>query len=318
MEEYSIGIDIGGTKILMGIMNDKADIIHTHRIPTPKSGKDNLLRELKENLKEFLQIADNENMHIKGIGIGVAGVVSAEGMILKGANIPGWRNINLYKEISTITHLPVWIENDVNALTIGEYYVGIKEKEKDIICLSIGTGVGGGVISNHVLLKGSNGEGGELGHITVNFNGPVCKCGNKGCLETYASGNGVAERMVSLLSENNTATNHHLLDSYEINSLQVFKWYHEKLPEAVTVVEEMLSALTSVTKSLIRIFNPTTIIFAGGVITNSEWILKEIKYRLYSSNDVPNLEQVQLRTSPFKDNAGLIGAACQPWKKTTN
>src|SRR5690625_3153907 len=133
----SIGIDIGGTKILMGIVKKSSEIIYSIRIKTPNTGKEDILQQLKDKLKHLLDYAHKHNIQIIGIGVGVAGIVDSQGIVTKGSNIPGWESVNLYKALSTVTTLPISIVNDADALTLGEYHVGLRETKKNIVCLSI-------------------------------------------------------------------------------------------------------------------------------------------------------------------------------------
>jgi glucokinase len=303
---YSIGIDIGGTKIAAGLIDRKGEILYQLSLPTPKLGKENVLRKTRELIEEVLEWARHENyLPIAGIGIGTAGQIDfSTGTVLSGTtNIVDWNNVSLRDEIESYFSLPVWVDNDVNVIVLAERYLGAAKGAKDVVCLALGTGVGGGVISGGQIIRGSWGGGAELGHISIQMDGPLCNCGFRGCLELYASGTGIARMMKEKLEGKEN------IDPF--TSEKVFQLYHEGDTTAREVVNTMVKALSFGIISFIHTFNPSLIILGGGVMKNGDWILNAVKEELKQWGLRSLVDPVSILMAKLGPEAGVIGAAYQ-------
>ncbi|MFW6281995.1 MAG: ROK family protein, partial [bacterium] len=185
INELIIGIDIGGTKIAAGLVNKKGDIIEKKKVSTDLSGEKAILYQVKDIIKAFLQQSNYKN--IAGIGIGLPGTVDQEnGIAVKASNLP-YKSLALGPELSSYFSLPVYLENDGDAGTLGEKWFGKGKGKNKFIYFTVGTGIGAGIIAGDNLIRGC-----EIGHTIVKPEGPVCKCGSKGCLEAVASGPAIA------------------------------------------------------------------------------------------------------------------------------
>jgi glucokinase len=185
--ELSIGIDVGGTKVLGGVVDGQGNILTTHREETPKSGGTDLTQTVIGVIQELL--AQYPEKEIAAVGISAAGFVSSDRQTMLAApNIAGWNGVNLHNEIKKEILLPIVIENDANAAAWGEAKYGAGRGENDVMMLTIGTGIGGGLVNDGELYRGAFGVAGEFGHVRVVPNGIECGCGARGCFEQYASG----------------------------------------------------------------------------------------------------------------------------------
>src|SRR5699024_1751428 len=178
-------VDIGGTSIKIGWLSKYGDILSKWEISTDTNNNGaTILTDIWQSISEKIQQL-NINVHeIMGIGVGVPGFIDSENGIVDEAVNIGWKNINVKERLHALSGLPICIANDANTAVLGENWLGAGKQAKNVLAITLGTGVGGGIIVNGELLNGENGTAGEIGHMTVDVNGLVCNCGRKGCLET--------------------------------------------------------------------------------------------------------------------------------------
>ncbi|MBP1948420.1 ROK family protein [Virgibacillus litoralis] len=320
MGDFSIGIDIGGTKIAAGIVNKTGEVFHRKVTPTPKETKMRVLELLKDIVSSYISIAEKERMHLIGIGIGSAGQINyKEGKILTGTdNIQDWNDVAISDYLSKYTDLPIFLDNDATTFAIAEHQLGSGKGMSDVVCLTLGTGIGGGIISGGNVIRGEWGGAAELGHITVNMDGPKCNCGSHGCVETYASGSGIANRMKERLHELDTTTNESAKTYFvenpdKLTSKEVFQWYHDGCPIADEVIDTAIKALSYGMITIIHTFNPSRIILGGGIVEDREWLIVKINDRLSNLGMHALVNPVDIQISKLGYDAGLIGAAYQSW-----
>lgn len=308
--EYSIGIDIGGTKIAAGIVSNDGKIHYQKTVPTPAMGRDEILQLLKDVILELESWAGEKQIVLKGIGIGTAGQVGFyEGKIISGTpNIKNWNGVPLRDDIQNYSNLPVFIDNDVNVLTLAEHQFGAAKGYDEVVCLALGTGVGGGVLTKGELLRGTWGGGAELGHMSIDMNGKQCNCGLKGCLETYASGTWIGKRMQELRESRGQDTN--------VTSYDVFRLYKEGDPLATEVIQTMIQGLATGIVNLIHLFNPQVVVLGGGVMTDGQWIIDLLEEEMKTMGMRSLVDDVKIKQSELHNESGLIGAAIQVWAET--
>src|ERR671932_819126 len=192
----AIGVDVGGTKIATGVISPEGELLSEVRCPTANV-REQLLSSIAESIAEV-----KRGYEVGGVCLAVPGFILArENKVLSAANLEAIEGIPVKEELGDRTGLQVTVENDANAAAWGEFRFGAGREVEDLILITLGTGVGGGVISHGVLLRGARGTGGELGHVTVQATGPRCGCGNRGCLEALASGTAVARRAGEVAEE---------------------------------------------------------------------------------------------------------------------
>lgn len=319
--EYSIGIDIGGTKIAAALVSQTGEVEALRTIPTPPAGRVAILSALCEITSDLIrEAAITFKQKPAGIGIGSAGQIDFEnGRIMSGTpNISDWNDVPLRQLLSGGSNLPVWVDNDVNVMTITEARLGVAKGHANVICLALGTGVGGGVLADGKLLHGAWGGAGELGHVSVHMSGPLCNCGQRGCLETYASGSGVAARMRDAWAAHDEAPQTSSYREYRekggrVTSEDVFRWMRDGDSDATSVVETMLQALSVAIVGYVHTFNPTMIVLGGGLLRDGEWIRVGVAERIGHVGMASMLRDVSIETATFGTESTLIGAAMQVW-----
>ncbi|HEY8362172.1 MAG TPA: ROK family protein [Tissierellaceae bacterium] len=265
-----IGIDIGGTKILGGIIDINGHLIKDKKIPAQaKLGKEVILKNLFSVIDELI------DKNIKGIGIGSAGRVNFDKGIVEYAtdNLVGWTGCELKKILEQRYEVPVVVDNDVNAAAIGEMWIGAGKGYKNILMIAIGTGVGGAIIYNGDLIRGSKWSAGEIGHMILYPDGRQCNCGRKGCLEQYISGRAIYMEYNQLLGEEKVS-----------NAKEVFELYKENDSKAIKVVTNFIKHLSLSILSLKNVIDPEIFIIGGGVIDSKN--LWWDKLRKVLGNDV--------------------------------
>ena len=303
----TVGIDIGGTKVLGGVVNDKGEVLESIRKDTPKSGGQDLINVVIEIVKS-LQL----NHKIVGIGVSNAGIVSSDRRtIVAAGNISNWNNISLADALQAEFYLPAVVENDANAAIWAEYKFGNAQGLNPVMFFIIGTGVGGGLVIDGKLFKGANGIGAEFGHMCVVPNGLLCGCGSKGCIEQYASGGALIRYANEALLANPDK-------SEEVLSFGEGKLSGTALTKAAKAGNELALAAFSkqadwlglACASYSLIIDPQAIIIGGGVVDAGELFLAPVraamrKYMPFAESHVPP----KIIAAKFGNDAGLIGAA---------
>ncbi|WP_339315494.1 ROK family protein [Paenibacillus sp. FSL R10-2734] len=308
--EYAIGVDIGGTKINAGLVSSQGDVLHTVSLSTMAGFTKTVDRAILVIQKLMNEVtAKYTGVQIKGIGVGTAGQVDWETGSIRSASelIPGYAGTALKALLQTQFQLPVIVDNDVNVLALTEKYLGSCIGVEDFICLALGTGVGGAIVVDGRLIHGAWGGAGELGHMSVDFKGPACVCGGKGCLEHYASGTSIARRMGEKLTINNLP-----LDN--VDSREVIARWKAGDPLATEVMEETIAALGSAIASFIHIFNPKVIVIGGGVAEAGELLFEGIRRDVAARTMLSMHDNVRIETAYHGNSCGMIGAALQIWE----
>lgn len=201
MAKTAVGIDIGGTNLRFGLVTAKGEVLFEKKTETRSvQGADKIISRISQGIASVVKKAENAGHSVAGIGAGVPGIISpAEGIVRFSPNLPGWVEVPLKARLMEGLGIPVYVENDANAYALGESWQGAGKGAGSLVCITLGTGVGGGIILGGALWRGADGMAGEIGHVTVNPKGPVCGCGNRGCLERYASATAVVERVLEAL-----------------------------------------------------------------------------------------------------------------------
>ena len=291
MSENLVGIDIGGTKILIILIKNNGEILKRIEFPMINKKYTVVLSKISSVLKSI--------GNFKSIGIGVAGDIDSENGIMRySPNLPCWKNVKLKKYFESNLRVKTAVDNDANCAAYGSYILDGKRKYKNLITLSLGTGIGGGIIINGNLYRGATGSAGELGHITINPAGPKCSCGNYGCIEAYIGKTGrlrIAKQM---------GFSKKYLDIKLLGKLS------RKGNKKATAVFKRISFYLSIgINNIINVFNPDMITFTGGF--SNAWNLlrinltKELKKRTFKTP----LKHVKIIKSNYSQDIGAIGAA---------
>lgn len=309
-----IGIDVGATNTKIALLSNRARVLARSTFPTTSYGyRTALIEKLIYEIDRLLSLNTISFNRIKGIGIGLPGLIDfSKGIVFSLTNIPGWNNIPLKKILEDRLGISVYIDNDVNVICLGEYLYGAAKGVNNVLALSLGTGIGGGIILNKNLYRGSSFSAGEIGHILINKNGPKCGCGRRGCLESYV-GNYAIVRMAteqlrkrpSRILSNLTGGNLKRL-SPKLLSLAARKG--DSL--SIRVWQEVGGYLGIGLSILVNLINPDRIVLCGGVSKAGNLFIKSTLEALKKySMEVP-YRAVKVVFSKLGDDAGVIGASC--------
>ena len=311
MAQVVIGVDLGGTNLRTALLSVDGDILDKRKEPTHAAdGWKKVVGRLVNNINQQRAIAEQRGMHVMAVGVGAPGIIQMDkGIVVKSPNFPDWNNLPLRDELEKALHVPVIIENDANAAALGEQWLGAGCGIDSMILLTLGTGVGGGIVLNNKIWQGADGMAGEVGHMTLIPDGRQCGCGNTGCLEMYASARGIVQSYREASGMTGAAQ-----DS-AVTSQMVYQGARNGDPVSLRVMKEMGRLLGIGIANLINIFNPQMIVLGGGV--KDAWDLfigathEEIMRRAFQ---VP-AERTKIVPSLLGDDAGMIGAAAGALQK---
>ncbi|MEH7379018.1 ROK family glucokinase [Bacillus sp. JJ1533] len=307
MDKKIIGIDIGGTNVKIGLLNLQGDILKRWEIPTIRG--EEIITNIWESVLSNVSIDDVEN-NILGIGVGAPGFVEGEtGIVFEAVNL-SWKNFELGQLLSNKFSLPVIVENDANLAALGEYWKGAGDRVENLIFITLGTGVGSGIIANGAILNGENGTAGEIGHIIVEPKGYNCNCGRVGCLDTISSATGIVRQAKDKIKENPTSNLARYVQARgSLDAKDIFTQARSGDQDCVDILEYTSEMLGKALANAAAIINPSKIIIGGGVSQAGDQLLTItkkyfIKYSLGRIGDITNIEIAKLG-----NNAGIIGAA---------
>jgi glucokinase len=308
--KYSLGVDLGGTSIKLGIISNLGAIVTKNSIPSfAELGPDEVILQIKKGIG---QILSRREAKIKGIGIGAPGVINTEkGTVEYPPNFPGWEIIKLGKIIQKEFGFKTYVENDANAAAIGEYIFGAGKKYNSFIMITLGTGVGGGVIVNKKIFRGDYGAAGELGHMSIDYNGPKCKCGSIGCIEAYVGNNYLKQRVIKELQDNPDSKILELVNSeVDLITPRIIQEAMEAGDKyAESVVMNMGIQIGAVCTSVSNLLDISTFIIGGGVSGFGKPLFNKIQETIVDRVFIPAKKRVKVLPAKLKNDAGIKGAS---------
>lgn len=309
---WAIGIDLGGTKIEIALVDSNGNIGGRINVPTDVKGGPSAI--IKQILDGVTELSDKEDLSwLSGVGIGVAGQIMSENGVVRNAPNLKWDNVPIKEELSKHINLPIAVVNDVRAAAWGEWLHGAGKGCDDIVCVFVGTGIGGGVVSGGKMLSGFTNTAGELGHITVEIDGPVCTCGNHGCLEALASGWAIG-RDAREMAAANPEKGAKLLELAEgkienIDAAIVEKAFGDNDPLAQDIIQRAARALSAGMVGIVNAFNPCRLILGGGVLEGLQEIIKIVENGIRENALVASTSKLEVLPAKLHNEAGVIGAA---------
>ncbi len=309
MAKYIYGIDIGGTTVKMGLFDEKGDMLEKWEIVTRKENSgENILPDIVESIKEKNAEKSIETDDILGIGMGVPGPITEDGRVLKCANL-GWGIFSVADEMSKLTGVKkVKVGNDANVAALGEQWRGGGRGFDNIVMVTLGTGVGGGIIMNGKILTGENGAAGEIGHITVNPKETLtCGCGCKGCLEQYSSATGVIRLAKERLEASDKPSELRKFADDEIGGKEVFDAYKAGDELAAEAVDEFAAYLGMGLGNVASVVDTQAFVIGGGLSKNGPIVIELIK-KQYEKNVMFALKNTEFRLAELGNDAGMYGA----------
>ncbi|MFB3895711.1 MAG: ROK family protein [bacterium] len=313
--QYLVGIDLGGTTIITVVTDTKGKVIGSIKcLSEVKEGVTAVINRITDMVYATLAKSKLSIDDIVSIGIGAPGPLSTKtGVIFDAPNLDGWVNVPLRDLVkkSFKNRIPVFLENDANAAAYGEFWVGSGKQVSNFIMLTLGTGIGGGIIIDKKLYRGPDDTAGELGHMSVFPNGPVCNCGNNGCLEAIASATGMVNRAVDALRLGRRSLIRELAgnDLNQVTAKMIYQAVLKGDKLAKDIMQETGRYIGIAAASLVNIFNPEIIVFSGGLMNAGDYLLTPIREEVKRRAFPQPAKRVKIIKAALGEQAGAIGAA---------
>lgn len=308
---WGIGVDIGGSKVDLAHVNLEGKILERTVFPTQLSASpEKMIEDIAQAIQNLIKKAGSAP---KAIGLGMAGQISSDTGVVQFAPNLVWKEVPLKQLLEAMVNLPVAVMNDVRAATWGEWRHGAGQGAEDIVCLLIGTGIGGGIVSGGKLITGSSNSAGELGHTVIEMGGPLCSCGNLGCLEALASGwalakqareaigkepKGAAALIESVQGHINDLTARHVVEAARTGD-----------PLAVSLLEKSQAALNAACVSFVNAFNPEKLIIGGGLGLSLPRAIENIEAAVAEKALKAATKKLEIVPAALTTSAGVVGAA---------
>lgn len=306
MSQYVFGVDVGGTSVKLGFFDTEGTLLDKWEIPTRTVDEgSHILPDVAESIQKKIAEKQVSPEEIAGVGIGAPGPIDSKGVVYKAVNL-GWNIFSIKDKLEEYLDFPVMAGNDANVAALGEMWKGGGLGSSNLIMVTLGTGVGGGIIVDGKILTGFTGAGGEIGHIHVeDTETEVCGCGNRGCLEQYASATGIARLANRMLEKSDKDS---ILRGGRISARTVFDAVKAKDPFAMEVAEEFGRYLGNGLATIACVVNPEVIVIGGGV-SNAGEILMDYICPYYEKNVFHGSKSVKFSLATLGNDAGIYGAA---------
>jgi glucokinase len=309
---YVGGIDLGGTKILSLVASTKGETLARNRRPTrAQEGPQAVIARMAESLNAAARKAGLDVGRLAGVGVVSPGPIDfASGVVGDSPNLPGWDAVPLGDQMRAALGVPIFVDNDANAAALGECTFGAGRGYRHVIYITVSTGIGGGIIIDGRVYRGTSGAAGEVGHQVIEDGGPLCSCGRRGCLEELASGTAIAHRACELLAEGKGARIAEMANENEPPTAEtVQRAAREGDPEARRIIEEAGHYLGVGLANLVNIFNPELIIIGGGLTNMGRMLLDPARQVVRREPFAQARADVRIVRAALGDRVGALGAA---------
>ncbi len=322
-QQYYAGIDIGATNVKYGLINSAGKIIfRDQRAARVDKGARPLLHLVTNIAENLLLRAAEEDCPVNWLGVGSPGAVNNLTGTIGGRcpNIPGWVGTELGKHLKNHLNLPVYVDNDANVVALGELRFGAARRFSSVLCVTVGTGIGGGVIIDGQLWRGASFSGGEVGHIVIETNGIKCRCGNRGCLEAYCASQAMLDRLKNKIKNGMSEILSDVLsdDIENLNIKKIFAAAKKGDQTALEVIEETARILGAGLSGAVNLLNPEAVILGGGIVDGGAGLVEtvgdEIRKRAFPSAT----ENLRILKAELGNDAGFIGAGLLGEYKSKN
>ncbi|MBX4266246.1 ROK family protein [Clostridium estertheticum] len=307
-----IGIDLGGTNIAIGIVDENGKIIHEESCETRSEREPQEL--IDDMIALVLKVLDEYHMQlneITAIGVGIPGLADKDGNVIFCVNL-GWRNVPLRKMLEDALHTPVYIDNDATVAALAEYESGSMQNCKSGLMLTLGTGIGGGIIINGEIYSGFNGVGSELGHTVIGENFYNCNCGRNGCLETFASSTAIikyTKKLIMEMNEPTTITENVDGNIDNLNAKIIFDCAKKGDKIAALAVDRLIKYLGIGIINIVNFIDPEIIVLGGGIAGAGQYLLDLITKEVLANKYYKDLPIAKIVLAQLGNKAGVIGAA---------
>ena len=309
--DYYVGIDLGGTNTKIGLLNIEGDILKSSIIKTLSSeGVDKTMERIWSVIQELAKETDVNIENVKGIGMGIPGPVEDQSIVAFFANFPWGTNVNVKEKLEKITGIETKLDNDANIIALGEAKYGAAKGSKSSVTVALGTGIGGGIYVNGMLISGFKGAGGEIGHMKIVKDGRVCGCGQKGCFEAYASATGLIREAVSRLTVNKQNLLYTMIEGNiaGLEAKDIFDAAKEGDAFSLDLVDYEAEYLAMGIANILNIINPETIVLGGGVALAGDILLNPLRKKLEKYALPVTLEDLKIVQGILGNEAGIKGA----------
>lgn len=294
----AIGIDIGGTKTAIGIVNKEGDVLCKRIIPTDQSvSPDVMVDRISESVQGLMKQLNVNTNDIKGVGVGAPGPIdTTRGEIVCPPNLPRWKGYKVVEQLSQVLNLDVKLENDASLAGLAEFKVGAAKNARDFLYVTISTGIGAGIIMDGKLVTGRTGNAGDIGHMVIDPSYGTCKCGQKGCFEWIASGTAISRQGSMMLGK-------------PVTTKEVFQLYEEGNEEILKMIHDVYERIGMACTSLINILDINFIVLGGGVSKVGKPLVDTVNNYVAKHALNPKGRKTKVERSLLNENAGIIGAA---------
>ncbi len=310
---YVIGIDLGGTKIGTGLVAGDGEIIaYDYRSTQAHGGSEAVVQRMLNAARSVVEQAGVTPSQVAAVGVGAPGPLNIEaGVVIAPPNLPGWDRVPLRQILEDALSIPTYLENDANAAALGEHRFGAGRGTRHMIYVTVSTGIGGGLILDGRLYHGTSGMGGEVGHIGVLPNGPLCGCGNRGCLEALASGTAIAREARERVARGVPTLIAELADGdpQQITAKLVAEAAQRGDHEAQMILHTAINYLGIGMASLVNLFNPQMIVIGGGLSKLGETLFDPVRRAVRRHAFRAAAQEAQVVPAQLGDKVGVLGAA---------
>ncbi len=309
--QTAIAVDLGGTRIKFGVVTAKGEISHEYVLPTEaEQGPTHVIGQILAGIRYILK--SNDRAVIKGVGLGMPGIVSLDGKTVSyPPNLPGWEVVRLNEQLASQCDLPIEIENDANVAALGEARFGAAIGEKSFLMITLGTGVGGGIILDDKIYRGLFGGAGEIGHVTVDYQGAKCNCGGTGCLEAYVGQKYLSRRTAEKIRRGAQSKIHDLVagDYTKIEPLIISQAASAGDQFAIDVLRETGTIIGAAMATVLNLLDLRTIVVGGGVAAAGKILMDAIEQSARSRVISSIRPGVRIIPAMLGNRAGILGAA---------
>jgi glucokinase len=303
------GVDLGGSSIKTGLVTDGGEVVHRHSAPTcGEEGPERVAGRICRAVRDCIAGAGLEPDAVGGLAVGSPGTLDLEeGVVLLAPNLPGWRDVPLRRMIEQDLGMPCVLENDANAAALGEHWLGAGRGHSSLVLLTLGTGIGSGIVLDGRVWHGANGVAGEMGHVSINPDGPLCGCGNRGCFETYASATAMVRRMREAIEAGAQTCLAARAD--ELSAEMIHQAALDGDAAARQNIEATGRYLGLGVSNIMHLLNPSVVAFSGGVTAAGEMLMRPVRAEVRWRTLEASRRDVKLCFAQLPADAGIIGAA---------
>lgn len=309
---YYIGIDLGGTNIAVGLVDEDGKIVRKDSVPTFREREyGDIFKDMAMLALKVIKDAGVDAEEVKSIGIGSPGTINSKEGIIVYANNLKFRNVPARAEIQKYINLPVLIDNDANVAALAESVAGAARGALYSVAVTLGTGVGGGIIIDGKVYSGFKSAGAELGHMIIMTDGEQCTCGRKGCWEAYASATAIIRQTIQAAKQNPGSLINVLVngDMSRVDAKTAFDAARQGDETGKRVVEKYIGYIAEGLTNIMNVFSPEVVVIGGGVCKEGEYLLKPLREKVSVDVYCPDVIKPDIRVAQMGNDAGIVGAA---------